>query len=81
MKIEEVIHSDASLEALLGQFQVAQPEGLRCQGAQKIERICVNPDCNIPSLICNDLSCQKCQGDEGKYHMSCSNFPLKGLTS
>ena len=55
MKIEEAIHSDAALDASLGQFQVVQPEDC-APGDQKLERMCVNPDRNSPSLICSDLS-------------------------
>ena len=77
---EEVIHSDASLEAMLGQFQISQPEGLNCQNSQKIGRMCINPKCDQPSLICNDLGCSKCQGEDGEIHLSCSSVPLRGVT-
>ena len=77
MNIEEAIHNDASLEAMLGQVQ---PEH-KCKSGNPIERMCINNDCDKPSLICQKSECQKCQGDDEELHMSCSSFPLKGVTS
>ena len=57
MNISEANQSDASLEAMLGSFQIAQPEGLVCDSDKRIDRMCVNPKCEEASLICNDLEC------------------------
>ena len=81
MKVEEVMHSDENLEAMLAQFQISQPEGLNCENSNKIGRICVNPNCDSSSLICNDPDCNKCQGEEGEIHMTCFTIPLKGVTA
>ena len=46
MKVEEEVRNiDEQLEAILGQFQVTHPEGLTCDNNNKIERMCINPDC------------------------------------
>ena len=61
----EASHSDAYLEAMLGRFHIAEPEGFKCGNSQKIERMCVNPECHEGSLICNHLDCSKCKGEDG----------------
>ena len=75
------MHSDENLEAMLGQFQISQPEGLSCQNSNKIWKMCVNPNCDKPSLICNGPECNKCQGEDGEIHMCCFTILLKGVTS
>ena len=57
MNISEANQSDASLEAMLGSFQIAQPEGLVCDNSKRIGRMCLNPKCEEVSLICNDEEC------------------------
>ena len=81
MKVEEVMHSDENLEAMLGQFQISQPEGLNCENSNKIWKMCVNPNCEKPSLICNGPECDKCQGEDGEVHMCCFTILLKGVTA
>ena len=68
---------DEELYAILGQFQIAHPEGLTCDN-NKIERMCLNPECQENSLICSDFDCHKCKG---KQHLSCFSIPLKGITN
>ena len=45
MKIAEDKNTDEQLEAILDQFNVNHPEGLTCDNKNKIERMCVNPEC------------------------------------
>ena len=65
MNTEEVAHNDANLEAMLGRFQIDEPEGFKCGNSQKIERVCVNPECQSSSLICSNVACSKCKGEDG----------------
>ena len=61
----EHIHHDAGLDAMLGRFQLEEPEGFQCANSLKIDRVCINPGCQTPSLICNSFDCPKCKGKEG----------------
>ena len=75
------MQGDASLEAILDQYQIGQPEGLNCKNSNKIERMCINPKCDHQSLICNDLACSKCKGEGGEDHMFCYYIEFNGITS
>ena len=66
---------------MLDRFRVTHPEGFHCANHQKIERICVNPECQKPSLLCGDVDCSKCRGNDGEAHIDCLSVDLKSVTS
>ena len=50
---EKHYQNDATLEAMLARFAISQPKDWKCGGGNNIERICINPNCQEYSLICN----------------------------
>lgn len=78
MKVEEIRGTDAHLEAMLGQLEIKQPEGLICDNKKMIERMCINPNCKEISLLCADYDCSSCKSEA---HMECTSVPLNGITS
>ena len=43
--------------------------------------MCLNPDCQEYSLICEDSDCSMCMGEDGEAHADCSFVLLKAITS
>lgn len=52
-------HSDEELEAMFNDLTIIEPK-LQCDKGLPITRMCINPSCKNPSLMCQDDDCEKC---------------------
>ena len=60
---EEHFYDEERFQTLLSCLDISLPQELRCPSNNMICRMCTNPTCTMPALVCNDLECDICGED------------------
>jgi hypothetical protein len=49
----------------------------KCEGGNRVARLCTDPDCKKQALMCAETKCEKCS----KAHLYCYKVDLEGVTN
>ena len=55
---------------MLRDFTISPPESC-CDARERVERMCISPECQRVSLTCNDLACPSCREEGAQAHITC----------